>query len=116
VALSTTKVGYMTTTHACKDTIWLQIFFSGIRLVQQEIRLYYNSQSAIFLEKNPTYHSKTNHIHVQCNFVRDMFEDKKVFMEKVDTLNNVVDSLTKLVCSEKLSWCRETMGITTLDC
>jgi hypothetical protein len=68
------------------------------------------------LEKNPTYHSKTKHIDVQYRFVRDMVEDKKVLLEKVDTLKNVANSLTKSVSTEKFSWCIETRGITTLDC
>jgi hypothetical protein len=33
--------------------------------------------------------------------VRDMVGDKKVLLEKVDTLNNVADSLTKSVSIEK---------------
>jgi hypothetical protein len=53
------------------------------------VRLDCDSQSAIFLEKNPAYHSKTNHIDVQYHFVRDMVEEKKVLLEKVDTLKNV---------------------------
>jgi hypothetical protein len=45
-----------------------------------------------------------------------MVEDKKVLLEKVDTLKNVVDSLTKSMSTKKFSWCRETMGIVALDC
>jgi hypothetical protein len=45
-----------------------------------------------------------------------MVEDKKVLLEKVDTLKNVVHSLKKLVSFDKFSWCRETMGIAALDC
>jgi hypothetical protein len=71
-------------------------------LVQQEIRLDYDNHSAIFLEKKLAYHSKTKHIDVQYHFVRDMVEDKKVLLEKADTLKNFVDSLTKSVSSEKL--------------
>jgi hypothetical protein len=85
-------------------------------LVQQEVRLDCDNQSAIFLAKNPTYHSKTKHIDVQYHFVRDMVEDKKVLLDKVDTLKNVANSLTKSVSTEKFSWCRETMGIDALDC
>ena len=40
-----------------------------------------------------------------------MVEEKKVLLEKVDTLKNVVDSLTKSVSIENFSWCRVTMGI-----
>ena len=35
-----------------------------------------------------------------------MVEDKKVLLEKVDTVKNVADSLTKSVSTEKFSWCR----------
>ena len=49
------------------------------------------------MAKNPAYHSKTKHIDVQYHFVRDMVEEKNVLLEKVDTLKNVADSLTKSV-------------------
>jgi hypothetical protein len=116
VALSTTEAEYMAATHASKEAVWLQRLCSGIGLVQQAVRLDCDSQSAIFLAKNPAYHSKTKHIDVQYHFVRDMVEEKKVLLEKVDTLKNVADSLTKSVSTEKFSWCRVTMGIAALDC
>jgi len=84
-------------------------------LVHGAITIDCDSQSAIFLEKNPAYHSKTKHIGVQYHFVRDMIEDKKVLLLKVDTLKNTADALKKYVSSEKFSWCRETMGIAGLD-
>jgi hypothetical protein len=110
VALSTTEAEYMATTHASKEAVWLQRLHSGIGLVQQAVRLDCDSQSAIFLEKKPTYHLKTKHIDVQYHFVRDMVEEKKVLLEKVDTLKNVADSLTKSVSIEKFSWCRVDPG------
>jgi len=84
-------------------------------LVQGAIRIDCDNQSEIFLAKDPTYHSKTKHIDVPYHFVRDMIEDKKVLLVKVDTLKNITDALTKFVSSEKFSWCRETMGIVALD-
>ena len=70
----------------------------------------------IFLVKDSTYHSKTKHIDIQYHFVRDMVEESKVLLMKVDTLNNVADSLTKSMSIEKFSWCRGSMGIASLDC
>jgi hypothetical protein len=116
VALSTTLFEYMVATHASKEAVWLQRLCSGIGLVQQAVRLDCDSQSAIFLEKNPTYHSKTKRIDVQYHFVTDMVEEKKVLLEKVDILKNVADSLTKSVSTEKFCWCRVKMGIFSLDC
>jgi len=84
-------------------------------LVQEAIRIDSDSQSAILLAKNPAYHSKTKHIDVQYHFVRDMIEDKKVLLVKVDTLKNTADALKKFVSFEKFSWCRQTMAISGLE-
>jgi phosphoribosyl-AMP cyclohydrolase len=116
VALSTTKSEYMAATHASKEAIWLQRLCSCIGLVKQAIRIDCDSESAIFLVKNMAYHSKTKHIDIQYHFVRDMVEEKKVLLMKVETLKNVADSLTKSVSIEKLSWCRGSIGIVALDC
>ena len=81
----------METTHATKEAIWLQILFSGIGLLQQVVNIDCDSQSEIFPGNNSTYHSKTKHIDVHYHFVRDMVEEKKILLEKVDTLKNVAN-------------------------
>jgi len=68
----------------------------------------------MFLVKSPSYHFKTKHIDVQFYFTTDMMESNKVFLEKVDTLKNIVDSLTKYMSVVKLSWCTKEMGIASL--
>ena len=100
----------MEATHASIEVVWLQRLCSEIGFKQYVIRIDCESQSEIFPVKNPAYHSKINHIDVQYHFVRDMVESKKVLLEKVETLDNVADSLTKSVSTENLSWCREIMG------
>jgi hypothetical protein len=106
----------MTSAHARKEVVWLQILCLSIVLVQQVVRIDWDNKSAIFLAKNIDYHSKTKNIDIQYHFVRDMVEDKKVLLMKVDTLNKFLDSLKNFVSPEKLSWCRETMSIVSLDC
>jgi hypothetical protein len=75
--LSTIEVEYMETTHASKEVVWLHRLCSGIGF--------------------ENYHSRMKHIDVQYHFMRDMVERKKVLLEKVDTLENIADSLTKFV-------------------
>jgi hypothetical protein len=109
-----TQVEYMVATHGSKEAVWLQRLSSGIGFEQRAMKVSCDSQSAIFPAKNPAYQSKTKHIDVQYHFVRDMVESNKVLLEKVDTLENIVDSLTKFVSAVKFSWCREAMGIAAL--
>ena len=116
VALSTIEVEYMETTHESKEAVWLQRLFLGIGLVQEVVRIDCDSQSETFIVKNPDYHSKTKQIDIQYHFVRDMLEENKVFLMKVENLKNVADSLTKSVSTKNFSWCRGSMGIASLDC
>jgi hypothetical protein len=111
VALSTTEAEYMAATHACKEAIWLRRLCSDIGVDAGKITISCDSQSAICLAKNPTFHARTKHIDVQFHFVRDMVEDGKVNLEKVDTAKNVADALTKPVGTEKFRWCSESMGL-----
>jgi hypothetical protein len=43
VALSMTESEYMEATHESKEGVWLQILSSGIGLVQQALRMDYDS-------------------------------------------------------------------------
>ena len=95
VSLSTTEIEYIETTHARKGVVWLQQLCIEIGFDQQVVRLACDSQSAIFLENNLAYHSKTKHIDVQYHLVREMIGKGKVLLEKVNTIENIVDLLTK---------------------
>jgi hypothetical protein len=100
--------------YGSKEAVWLQRLCSEIKFEHRAIKISCDSQSVIFLAKNPIYHSKTKHIDVQYHFVRDMVERNKVLLEKVDTLENIIDSLTNSMSVVNFSWCREAMGIATL--
>jgi hypothetical protein len=88
VELSTIEAKYMASTYESKEVVWLQRLCSGIGLVQQAVRIDCDIQSAMFLVKKLTYHSNTKNMDFHYHFVRDMVEDKKVLLMKVDTLKN----------------------------
>ena len=44
-----------------------------------------------------TFHARTKHVDVQFHFVRDMVEDGKVNLEKLDTVKNFADAFTKQI-------------------
>jgi hypothetical protein len=100
----------MKANHGRKEAVWLQRLCSGMGFDQRYMNISCDNQSAIFMEKNPTYHSKTKHINVHYHFMRDMVERNKVLLEKVDTLENIADSLTKSASVVKFSWCERGNG------
>lgn len=56
VSLSTIEVEYIVATHASKEAAQIQQLCIDIGFEQQVVRLGRDSQSAILLAKNPTYH------------------------------------------------------------
>jgi hypothetical protein len=77
ISLSTTEVEYMEATHGRKKEVWLQRLCSGIGFEKRAMKISCDSQSTIFLAKNPSYHSKTKDIDVHYHFGRDMMERNK---------------------------------------
>ncbi|XP_059066100.1 secreted RxLR effector protein 161-like [Cryptomeria japonica] len=56
-ALSTTEAEYMASTHACQEVVWLKRLCSDVGSDVGKITILCESQSAICLAKNPTYHA-----------------------------------------------------------
>jgi hypothetical protein len=97
--------------HGCKDAVWLKGLFGEFGRMQDKVKLLCDSQSAIHLAKNPTYHSKTKHIPIKYHFVRQVIDKGGVSLEKVHTKENYADMFTKPVLLEKLRWCLASLGL-----
>ena len=69
VALSTTEAEYVAATEASKEMIWLQRFMGELGKEHDKGTLYSDSQSAIHLAKNSTFHSRTKHIQLKYHFI-----------------------------------------------
>ena len=100
VALSTTEAEYITASDSCKEAIWLKGLLDEIGRTQEKVNVFCNNQSAIHLDTNPSYHSKTKHIDVRYHFVRHIIEGSKVVLKKVRTQENHADIFTKPVTVE----------------
>lgn len=78
---------------------------------QESYVLYCDSQSAIHLSKNSTYHSRSKHIDVRYHWIRDMLENKLLRIEKIHTNDNGADMMTKALPKEKIEFCKEAAGL-----
>ena len=79
---------------------------------KQEIGiLHSDSQSAIFLAINSTFHSKSKYIQKKYHFICYLIEDKLVILEKICGSKNPTDMLTKGVTIEKLKLCATSVGL-----
>jgi ATP-binding cassette subfamily B (MDR/TAP) protein 1 len=69
VLLSTTDAEYIAAVDACKEVLWMQNFLQELDMKQKKYTLYCDSQSAIHLAKNPSFHARTKHIEVRYHWI-----------------------------------------------
>ena len=111
VALSTTEAEYIAVTEASKEMVWLQSFLEELGKKQEDNVLYCDSQSAIHLANNPSFHSITKHIQLRYHFIRSLLEDGILKLEKISGAQNPAYMLTKTVTIDKLKLCSASVGL-----
>ncbi|KAH9779930.1 Integrase catalytic domain-containing protein [Citrus sinensis] len=95
---------YMAATEAVTEAIWLKGLLGDLGVIQENIVVFCDNQSAIFLVKNQTYHARTKYIDVKYHYVREIIESDVVLLRKIDTKDNPSDMLTKLCPSGILNY------------
>ena len=80
---------------------------------QERYALLCDSQSAIHLCQNSSYHSRSKHIDVRYHWIRDVVNLKKLELAKVHTNDNGADMMTKEVTRGKLDVCCQIAGLVT---
>ncbi|GJZ97201.1 hypothetical protein Tco_0669654 [Tanacetum coccineum] len=111
VAMSTTEVEYVTAAQASKEVVWLKMLLKELGYKQEKITLFCDNQSALYLARNPAFHSKTKNIRVQYHFIREKVEEGTMDMQKIHTDDNMADYLTKAINCDKFIWCRSSCGL-----
>ena len=72
--MSTTEAEYIAATEAAKEMLWIKRFVQELGLMQDEYVVFCDSQSAMDLSKNTSYHSRTKHIDVRYHWLRVSLE------------------------------------------
>ncbi|GKB53562.1 putative reverse transcriptase, RNA-dependent DNA polymerase [Tanacetum coccineum] len=95
VANLTTEAEYIVASHCCGQVIWIQNQMLDYGFNFMQTKIYVDNESAIFVVKNPVYHSKTKHIESRHHFIKDSYEKRLIKMVKIHTDHNVADLLLK---------------------
>ncbi|GJX53567.1 retrovirus-related pol polyprotein from transposon TNT 1-94 [Tanacetum coccineum] len=108
VALSTTKVEYMALREAAKEEIWLKGLIEDLGFSQDQVTVFCDNMSAIFLATDQVYHDRTKHIDVRYHFIRT---ERRIKVKKIGTQDNPADVFTKPVPLSKFRHCLDLLNI-----
>ncbi|GJX27387.1 hypothetical protein Tco_0233683 [Tanacetum coccineum] len=109
--MSTIEVEYVAAAQASKEAVRLKMLLEELGHAQEKITLFCDNQIALYLARNPAFHSKTKHIRVLYHFVHEKVEEGTMDMQKIHTDDNVADNLTKAINCDKFIWCRSSCGL-----
>ena len=113
--MSTTEAKYVTATHAAKEGIWLCCLVGEVfRLLAHPTSLHLDSQSAITLTKDSSFHACTKYIDICYHFIRFSIDKGSFRIIYCPTDSMVADTLTKALPSIKAKHFASSLGLCTI--
>ena len=88
---------YIVMTESMKEVIWLQGLLDDLEIDLDLFKINRDSMSAIYLKKNQVYRARTSHIDVRFHFVWEILDEGDIELQKINTKENPLDMLTKVV-------------------
>ena len=85
VSLSTVEAEYIVVGSCCSQLLWMKEVLTDYGISHDIMVVYYDNSSAIDISKNLVQYSKTKHIEIRYDFIRDLVERKIVCLEYILT-------------------------------
>ncbi|OJT10684.1 Retrovirus-related Pol polyprotein from transposon TNT 1-94, partial [Trametes pubescens] len=112
VTLSTAESEYVAATHAAKEAIWLRRLIGEVfRPLSEPTTLHSDSQSAIALTVDGSYHARTKHIDIRYHFIRYSIDAGSIRLLYCPTADMTADVLTKALPSVKVKHFATALGL-----
>ncbi|GJW99655.1 retrovirus-related pol polyprotein from transposon TNT 1-94 [Tanacetum coccineum] len=107
LAISTTEAEYVSAGKACQQALWMKQALIDYDVRLDDVPIMCDNKGAIDLSKNPVQHSRTKHIEIRHHFLRDNVQKGHISIEKVPSVDNIADILTKPLKRESFNYLRE---------
>ena len=111
VSLSTTKVEYIAVGSCCAQLLWMKKLFHDYGISQDTMCVFCDNTIAINLSKNSVQHSKPKRIKIRYHFIRDLVEEKVVWLEFINTDNQKANIFTKPLDGSWFESLRKTISV-----
>ena len=119
VALSSCESEYMAYKESIKETVYINSLLGEFPQYIKDLfsstrDIYTDSQSAMQLAKNPVYHSRTKHVSIRYNFVKEKVNNKDISLIYCPTEKLLADGLTKAIPTVKWNEFIKGLGLISL--
>ncbi|GJS06479.1 hypothetical protein Tco_0363275 [Tanacetum coccineum] len=111
LAISTTEAEYVSARKACQQALWMKQALIDYDIRLDDVPIMCDNKGMIDLSKNPVQHSRTKHIEIRHHFLRDNVQKGHISIEKVSSIDNIADILTKPLKRESFNYLHLGLGM-----
>ncbi|GJR97016.1 retrovirus-related pol polyprotein from transposon TNT 1-94 [Tanacetum coccineum] len=106
-----TSAEYVSAGKACQQALWMKQALIDYDVRLDDVSIMCDNKGVIDLSKNPVKHSRTKHIEIRHHFLRDNVQKGHIYIEKVPSVDNIADILTKPLKRESFNYLRLGLGM-----
>ena len=112
VAQCTAEAGYVATTVAMNQAIWLRRILADLHMEQKEpTQILVDNQAAISISNNHVFHGRTKHFKIKLFFLREAQREGEVKLIYCRTEDQSADILTKVLPKARFEALRNKLGV-----
>ncbi|XP_062093458.1 uncharacterized protein LOC133799460 [Humulus lupulus] len=104
ISLSIVEAEYIASGSCCTQLLWMKQMMSGYGFELDTLTISCDNTSAINISKNLIQHSRTKHIDIRHNFIRELVENKTLILEYIETDKQIADIFTRSLDSIRNPW------------
>nr|GFA79746.1 retrovirus-related Pol polyprotein from transposon TNT 1-94 [Tanacetum cinerariifolium] len=109
-SMSSVEAEYVSLSACCAQVLWMRTQLTDYGFHFDKIPMYCDSKAAIAISCNPVQHSRTRHIDVRYNFIKEKVEKGIVELFFVETEYQLADLFTKTLPKKGLSISSDDLG------
>ncbi|GJR17742.1 retrovirus-related pol polyprotein from transposon TNT 1-94 [Tanacetum coccineum] len=111
LAISTIEAEYVSAKKACQQALWMKQDLIDYDVRLDDVPIMCNNKGVSDLIKNPVQHSRTKHIKIRHHFLRDNVQKGHISIERVPSVDNITDILTKPLKRKSFNYLRLGLGM-----
>jgi len=114
VSRSSAEAEYRSMAFTTSELGWLRSFLASLGIFAPPVKLYYDSQAALHIARNPVFHERTKHIEIDCHFVREKLEAGILVLAHIGSKHQPADIFTKALGKGQFQFLKDKLGILNL--
>jgi hypothetical protein len=111
VTISTAEAKYVAASQCCAQLLWMRQTLRDFGYNLSKVPLICDNESAIHLADNPSEHSRTKHIDIRHQFLRDHQRRGDIDVCHISTKNQLADIFTKPLDEKRFCKLRSELNV-----